>query len=291
MLSLLLFFLSPLPLDEMELVRAYDEEVLYHPGSLTADPQLTQLSQRGVNLSFAPSRIFSGRVGYRTVDHEWTRDGFGGNRDADFDSGDDETIVLGFVLDPADAIAARLVEPARGFVAALRDDARRGEPAVLVGDQPELRIALGDGAGRIATAVVDHDDLVVRIGEVPQRLEALLHRALGVVGADHDGDPGRVRRRGCGGPRVDVADGIEGHSPSQAALRPRAGMLGPDLCDEVEGPDIDVPSAGIQEQVGAAAAEGRAAAGGAAPSRRPGPCGENGVSSHVAELRAGAARV
>lgn len=61
MLSLLFFFLSPLPLDEMELIRAYDEEVLYHPEVLTADPQLDQLSQRGINLSFAPPLEFTSR--------------------------------------------------------------------------------------------------------------------------------------------------------------------------------------------------------------------------------------
>ena len=61
MLSLLFFFLSPLPLDEMELIRAYDEEVLYHPEVLTADPQLDQLSQRGINFSFAPPLEFTSR--------------------------------------------------------------------------------------------------------------------------------------------------------------------------------------------------------------------------------------
>jgi len=61
-----------------------------------------QLSTATVTLHFAPSRIFSGRVGYRLIDHELTRSGFGDPRDADYDSGDDETIVLGFVLSPID---------------------------------------------------------------------------------------------------------------------------------------------------------------------------------------------
>lgn len=53
-------------------------------------------------VSFAPTRRFSGRVGYRLIEHELIRDGFGGPRDADYDSGDDETILVGAVVDAAD---------------------------------------------------------------------------------------------------------------------------------------------------------------------------------------------
>ena len=53
MLGLLFIFLSPLPLDEMELVRVYDEESLYHPDLPATSSHLDRLSQQGVNLSFA----------------------------------------------------------------------------------------------------------------------------------------------------------------------------------------------------------------------------------------------
>ena len=49
----LLFFLSPLIIDEVEMVRTFDESELYRVGPQSSDDRLDQLSYQGLHLSFA----------------------------------------------------------------------------------------------------------------------------------------------------------------------------------------------------------------------------------------------
>ena len=104
--------------------------------------------------------------------------------------------------------------------------ARDAEPLVLLADDDHARAAgvrvvhrlvpLADLERAVLRAVVDDDHLVVGVVERAQRLEAGVHGALGVVGADHDRDTrrslearrqrGRVLRldRAVGGLRLPV---------------------------------------------------------------------------------------
>jgi hypothetical protein len=110
---------------------------------------------------------------------------------------------------------------------------RDGEPPVLVRDEPELRVAFGDLAGRVLRAVVDHDDLEVRVAQPAQRLEALLHRALRVVRADHD--------RYAGG-----GIGKDGQLGAERALHGPIGRLGLAVPGhESEGPVLDLEASGV----------------------------------------------
>ncbi len=81
----------------------------------------------------------------------------------------------------------------RGFGA---DIARDAEAFVRLRDDLAVAEALGDGEAAIGRAVIDDDHLVIGIIELRERFEAGRHRALGVVGADHDRDARRARQRG-----------------------------------------------------------------------------------------------
>ena len=52
-----------------------------------------------------------------------------------------------------------------------------------------ILVILGDLEGSVARAVIDDDDLIVRIIEHRQRAQTLGHGPLGIVGADDDGNP------------------------------------------------------------------------------------------------------
>ena len=69
-----------------------------------------------------------------------------------------------------------------------------GETAILRPDEPAI-VAPHHGGRVIRGPIVHDDDLVIRIGEPAQPLEAVPDRATSVVGADHDGDagPGQAR--------------------------------------------------------------------------------------------------
>jgi len=43
--------------------------------------------------------------------------------------------------------------------------------------------------------VIDDDDLVIRIVQMFERRQAPIHRAIGIIGADHDRDARRARQR------------------------------------------------------------------------------------------------
>jgi hypothetical protein len=75
------------------------------------------------------------------------------------------------------------------------DVARDAESLVRLADDPAIGKPLGDFEGAVPRAVIDDDDLVIRVVERCERGEAGLHRALGVVGADHDRHPRITRQR------------------------------------------------------------------------------------------------
>ena len=75
------------------------------------------------------------------------------------------------------------------------DIAGDAQALVRLADDPAIGIALGDFEGAVARAVIDDDDLVIGIVEHLQRGEAGIHRALGIIGADHDRDPRVMRQR------------------------------------------------------------------------------------------------
>ena len=73
--------------------------------------------------------------------------------------------------------------------------ARGAEAAVRNVDDADAGVAPRAGAGVVARAVVDDDDLEVGVGERAERREAVVDRVGGVVGADHDRDLGPRRAR------------------------------------------------------------------------------------------------
>src|SRR4029077_10454890 len=68
------------------------------------------------------------------------------------------------------------------------DIAGCAQPVVRLADDPAEAVALGDGESAVARAVIDDDDLIIRVVEHGEGGEALLDRALGVVGANHNGN-------------------------------------------------------------------------------------------------------
>ena len=67
MIGLLIFFFSPLPLDEMEQVRVFDEEQLYQSDYPAEQTRIDHLSSQGVTLSFASPLEFTSRPLTRDV--------------------------------------------------------------------------------------------------------------------------------------------------------------------------------------------------------------------------------
>src|SRR5206468_748858 len=86
----------------------------------------------------------------------------------------------------------RIEAAGRGFKAGVTGT---GQPAVLGLDDPAV-VPARDGGRRVGGSIVDHDDLVVRVSEPLERLEAITDGARSVVGTHDHRDPRpRERRR------------------------------------------------------------------------------------------------
>ena len=83
----------------------------------------------------------------------------------------------------------------------------------------------------IGRAVVDDDDLVIRVREILQRLQARVHRPVRVVRADHDREHGRIRWNRRNRRSEGLTDRVVGGF--RAALR----------VDETERPVLDLEAA------------------------------------------------
>src|SRR5205807_8555491 len=92
--------------------------------------------------------------------------------------------------------------------------------------------ALGDFERSVARAVIDDDDLVVGVVEHCERSQALIHRPLGIVGADHYRDPRVALQR-----RRQYA-GVLPHYLVERRFRPAFPV------DQTEGPVLDQMTAG-----------------------------------------------
>ncbi len=74
-------------------------------------------------------------------------------------------------------LAARRMHP---------DVARDAQALVGLADEAKLGKVHRDVGGAVARAVIDDDDFEIRVVEAAERFQAWAHRALGVVGANHD---------------------------------------------------------------------------------------------------------
>ena len=96
---------------------------------------------------------------------------------------------------------------------------RRGFATILFldnGDAPIIRRgAARGGGGRIVGAVVDHDDLEVRIDARAKRCDAARDDELLAIGRDEHGDGRRARGRDAGSARVPRGDEDDDDQPGE----------------------------------------------------------------------------
>ncbi len=90
------------------------------------------------------------------------------------------------------------------------DIARDAQPFVRLADDPAEREPFGDLEGAVGRPVIDDDDLVIGIIENFERGETGLHRALGIIGADHHRNPRVARQRRRQRSLVAPGDRVEG---------------------------------------------------------------------------------